>query len=343
MKLQGTARALAHRLRDTVRARRAAIGALAARKHALGQLDRIRAMSASPFARTPAPGWMRGIDFYDDRARTEVLLRVFANFKSIHGTYPDLIAPRGLNEKIIWAKFFQSYRVPETGNKLLTPTFIPDELRASVGSAAVRWRSTAPRLPPNDALPDGFYYLKANHGSDMYRRIRYPLSGLERVQLESLCAQWLNKAYGIADGEWWYNAFPKEVFLEDDVVGDERSISYNFFAFAGAIEAIVLHEKGAPGTKGTSRSTRLDPDFRHDPVLSKNSNLPVPELSATTTSQLLHAAQRIGKPFPFARIDFFVGRNEDIHLAEITVAPGSGYTRRPQHIDMDLGRKWLIA
>lgn len=204
--------------------------------------------------------------------------RSMANYRKAHGCYPNLLAPAGLNEKIIWSKFFSPLKIPESGNKLLTASFIPQELAQRLQTPEVLWRSSKPVLPANSDIQPGDYYLKTNHGSNMYRRIQYPLTSDDRLQLETLCRVWLDTDYGLADGEWWYNAFRKEIFIERDVVGTPYSISYNIFVFHGNIESIVLHQKGRPGTRGTGKSARLAPDFSYRQDISKNSNLDMPSL-----------------------------------------------------------------
>ena len=47
------------------------------------------------------------------------------NYKAVHGIFPNLIQPRGLNEKITWSKFFAELPVQGSGKKLLTSEFIP--------------------------------------------------------------------------------------------------------------------------------------------------------------------------------------------------------------------------
>jgi hypothetical protein len=307
------------------------------------QMESIREAPDSPFMRKPRQGFLRGIDFYEAPDLLRAMTLSMANFRRIHGVIPDLVHPVGFNEKIVWSKFFSEIKVPESGNKLLTGSFIPDGLKSLIGCPPIVWHSREPRLPENDELEPGYYYLKASHGSSMFRRIRYPLPDRERAELERQCARWLSLPYGLKDGEWWYNVFDKEVLLDRDVAGQRRSVAVDVFVFRGNIEYVLLHRKGDAGVEEGQELTRLDGDF--NPVQAalqpKSPAIDPKIVCAEARRNMKHFATRIGENFPFVRVDFVLGI-ESIHLIEITFSPANAHAKRPPELDRWLGEKWIL-
>jgi len=158
--------------------------------------------SPSPFATRPAEGWLRGIDVYERQELIATLHRVLATYWKATGRFPDLVNPRLYSEKVTRAKFLASFKVPESGNKFLTASFLPPGLEDLVSLPEIVWRGNQPTLPADDSLPPGEYFLKASHGSRMVRRIRYPLESGLRRELESVSQRWLSRSFKLDQGEW---------------------------------------------------------------------------------------------------------------------------------------------
>src|SRR5690606_18553919 len=109
----------------------------------------------------------------------------------------------------------------------------------------VAWESHVSTLPANEHVAPGTYYLKANHGSDMFERVNFPISNTQRQALEVKAHGWLKSKFGFNHGEWWYNAFEPKIFLEHSITGNEDSISWNFYVINGRIPLISLFLKRA--------------------------------------------------------------------------------------------------
>lgn len=305
------------------------------------QLQAIRSRPASPFDSPPSPGHMRGLDFYNPRELRIVMARMLADYKRNFGAYPNVASPQLLNEKILWFKLFGEFKVPEAGNKLLTARFLPEEAADLVRIPFIAWHSTTPVLPPDESIEPGHYYLKASHGCNMYCRVRFPLDDRDRAKLEAECRRWLAKPYGLDDGEWWYNVFPKEILLEKDVSDSDGSTSWNFFVIGGQVESISLIWKPPQVRRGASLKTRLDPDFRK-PESVRSATLDTPDISAQARHRMKAAAEIIGRRFGFVRVDFLLGPDETVYLNEITFTPGNGLIRRAPSLEASLGHKWQL-
>jgi hypothetical protein len=308
------------------------------------QIDSIKERPDSPFTKQPRPGHLRGIDFYDEPELIRVLALVMAQFHKVHGVFPDLLNPQGFNEKIVWTKFFAEIKIPESGNKLLTSRFIPDDLKNALTCPPIHWHSPLPRLPRNDEIAPGHYYMKASHGSGMFRRIRYPLADTDRAQLERQCKKWLDTPFGLHNGQWWYNVFEKEILLDADVAGESRSVAHDLFVFQGRVEYIIFHRKTVTMAGEEQELIRLDADFKPVPAAFQSDRPLVlaEELPDETKMRLKEYAARIGAPFPFVRVDFVLGQDGRIHLLEVTFSPANGHAKRTAELDLWLGDRWTL-
>lgn len=303
-------------------------------QHAGTELGAMLGKDHAPFLPVGNQGWMRGTDFYPASYLLRAMARTSAQFFSSHGVFPRISAPVGFNEWITWRKFFDSLKVPESGNKLLTRSYLSAPGAERVRCAHVLWQSDKPTLPDNDAFPAGRYYLKASHGAGLNGPVSYPLQPEARAEAERAAAQWLSLRYGLSHGEWWYNAFRPEVFLEEHLGDDLFSI--NFFCFRGKVALLVFHNKQ------TKETITLMPDFRV--VGHTNGATDVERLRAQSKVELLcDVASCLTSAHTFVRVDFLVAQTGEPILGELTFTPGNGLSRRPPGIDEYLGRAWAEA
>ena len=93
------------------------------------QLIKISISKNSPlFKQKAEEGYMRGTDFYKPTRFLSALVNAGVKCKSTHGKYPDLVDPTDFSEKLFYRKFFGKFEIPESGNKLLTYSFIPESV-----------------------------------------------------------------------------------------------------------------------------------------------------------------------------------------------------------------------
>ncbi len=300
------------------------------------QLRRVRRAADSPWRRTPPVGHQRGIDFYSPWQLTWALATALQRYKSKFGQFPNLAPPTSFNEKVLWFKFFGELKVPESGNKLSTETFIPEELRSQLTCPPLVWQSDKAVLPANDELPPGVYYLKASHGSGMFKRLRYPLAESQRAALEEAAALWLKRRYGWGNGEWWYNTFQPRLLLERSVTGDADSISWNFYVLNGRVPMVGMFLKTA---EGQECSTWLDGEFKELPW--RSSLPPVPHyVIGLRQHDMMQMALAIARPMSAVRVDFLLGEDERIYLCELTFSPGNAMARRAPEVEALMSAPW---
>jgi hypothetical protein len=303
----------------------------------------IESVPDSPFNKIPRDGHLRGIDFYSRNELIRAVATTIANYKLVHGRQPDLLSPKTFNEKICWSKFFREFRIPDSGNKLRTSSFIPPHLHGTIKCPKIIWHSSRPQLPPNQQIRAGVYYLKANHGSGMVKRVSFPLHIEDRLELEALANEWLNNPFGLATGEWWYAVFEREIILEEAVGAEENTTTFNFHVFAGEVAMISCYKKDLSGA-GADLSMLLDPKINVLPFCAEEAE-PMCELpfSMEAGLKLRRIAGSIAKQFEYARVDFLLDEQERPFLGEVTFAPGDGMFRWPANVDSEFGSKWALT
>ena len=300
------------------------------------QLIFIKLSNTSPYKKSARIGYLRGIDFYAPLTFCSVLANAMLNYKKVQGVYPNLVTPQGFSEKLFWFKFFGEVKVPETGNKLLTERLIPEHIRHLISCPQIVWHAKQANLPKNDEIPAGSYYLKASHGSNMFKKIQYPLTDQERAVLESACHQWLAYPYGIETGEWWYNSFEKEILIEKNVSSEDASIAWGFFVFSGEIGFVLVVKKTKSGTK----VNWLDKNFTMLPYQTGNYERVGDYQLPNNIEYAKNLCCQIGQSFNFVRIDLLMDANEHYYLGEMTFSPGNAMTLRPAEMETYLGNLW---
>lgn len=313
---------------------------IVSRRRARKFVERVAGAPHGPFSRIPPEGYMRGIDFYGREQLIQVVENILAWYRFAGCGPLNLIEPRSFSEKLNNAKLFAAMKVPETGNKSLTSTFIPDHLEGTVRYPEVVWRSPIPELPGNDQVPPGLYYLKTTHGSGWVRRIEYPLSRTEKADLEREFAGFLLSDYGYELGEWWYNTFDRELMIEKAVSKSDPSTVLLFYVIGGEVGRISVDQK--PLKRGAATKVLVyDGDFNLSAVQRPEAErLRDFDLSDDLKKKTLEAAREIGKQFACVRVDLMVGDDGEIYLNELTHMSSSGRPLDDRKLDYELGQKW---
>ena len=310
---------------------------LVQKRHEFHALCRAYLIIIFPFNKGPRIGYLRGIDFYKGSSLISTITSEMYGYRRYHGVYPNLLKPKYFDEKLLKSKFFTELKVPESGNKLLTSSFIPADLKTSISVAKIVWHSPTAKLPRNNEIRPGYYFLKASHGCGMFKRIRYPLREDEFICLEKICEKWLENKFGLTTGEWWYNTFEKEILIEEQVGTEKESISWYFYAFNGVIRHITAHKK----TEGGDELTWFDENFEvlayQDPEFYRIKNVC---LAQDTKEKMKHYASLIGRQFKFVRVDLLVGGDQEIYLGELTFCPTNGLNSFPNERQRYLGSMW---
>lgn len=303
---------------------------------AFTQVFLLKFSANSPYKRTANIGYLRGIDFYKTTDFYRALANAMINYKHARKIYPNIVKPKTLGEKIFWFKFFGEIKVPEAGNKLLTAQFIPAAIKHLISCPAIVWHSKHAAMPKNHEIAAGSYYLKANHGSGMVKKIQFPLAEKEVTALELLTNQWLNTNFGLGDGEWWYNTFCKEILIEKNISTDVHSITWGAFIIGGDIAYINMVKK----TPTDIQINWLNQDFsllacqNNDYKRIQEFKLP------KNIEQINHICLKLGAQFNFVRVDLLIDADDQLYLGEMTFSPGNALVNWPAEMNLQLGGKW---
>src|SRR6476646_7223661 len=103
----------------------------------------------------PKPGHERGIDFYSAALLPVIVANDASQSSKYHGRLPNLLGSQLLSDKILTSKYFRPFKVPETGNKLLTSAFIPASARKLVACPQIVWHSRTARIPRSGEVEPG--------------------------------------------------------------------------------------------------------------------------------------------------------------------------------------------
>jgi hypothetical protein len=301
-------------------------------------VDRLFNDPRSPLFAKSLPGHERGVDRLNRREFCRVLDETVTLSVAAHGYPPNLFQPERFLEKLVWRKFFANLRVPQSGNKLLVGSYIPPQFEQHVRVPQVVWRSAGSQLPGNGEIAAGWYYLKSNHGSGNVKKIRYPLETAERIGLERATARWLQRPYRPHNFEWWYNVFPREIFLEQSVGDDASSTTWSYPAFVDGIPYVNVNRKTSAGVQAIRLSRELEPlPERYQPRDYER----LPDWTVTFDPGLVERiATAIAAPLGFARVDFLFAPGGSCFLNEITLTPNNALAYLHPELDVMLGRMW---
>lgn len=254
------------------------------------------------------------------------------------GYLPNLQRPETFSEKLLWLK--RHYRHPDMpawSDKLASRSKVQELLpHLAVPRTLGSW-GDADSVPWDD-LPDGAV-LKSNHGSG-HVLILGP--EVDRRTAAARAAAWLADPYGRDKGEWVYQTVTPTLFAEENLSrGGMIPSDYKVFVLNG--RASYVHY--CTGRYVRLRRWIFDSGWRFVAVYGRDRvgvapRLPDPrELPASPAclDELLRAAETIGAPFPFVRVDFYVVDERPV-FGEATFFPASGYPQfTPVSFDRELG------
>ena len=287
--------------------------------YASTELQTVRDRYGDQFEGSPKPDHLRGVDYYSTEDLTLAIARGAGVFRNAHGFWPSLVDPKTYNEKLFWMKFFCDIPQPSPGNKLATGSFIPSEVAHLVSPIMPTWLSSQIALPANDEIAPGHYFFKANYGSGYLWRATFPMSSDARGQALSKARRWPLRTDVEGWGEWWYNTYAKEYFLEPSVSGNGSPNEFQFTVLGGRI-GFVQHIR--------NRFESYQRNLYDEDFLPLNLNM-----DGTAQGEFVSAPQEftamrkvaevIGGQFKYARVDLFLLENGEIKLNEITLCPGN--------------------
>lgn len=193
------------------------------------------------------------------------------------------------------------------------------------------WTGMVLPAEPNWPVP---FVVKSRHGCNQNAFVRD--EGFDWVALRRRARRWIARPYGGLLDEWAYRDVPRGLVVEP-FVGSTSTlpVDYKIFVFGGRASHVQVHLDRADD----HRWLVLDRDWR---VVEGQGIDEIPERPASL-ARLLAAAETIGAPFDFVRVDFY---EVDGHprFGELSFYPGSGLLPvAPDALDVQWGRLWRAA
>lgn len=255
------------------------------------------------------------------------------------GRICDLDAPRTLGEKIQWLKLYDSTPLKgRLADKYLVRPWVAQTIGEEFLVPLLGVWDRAEQID-FDALPPRFV-LKATHGSGWNIIVR-DRAVLDERALRRRLGAWLRCRTAMTGGfelhyEYCQPRIVAEQYLEDDSGGLR---DYKIMTFDGAVQFIVAMQ----GRFVDMRMETYLPDWTPAPFhYSGRVHGPDPMGPPEGLKVMLDAAQRLGRGFACARVDFYEvdGR---VYFGEMTFTDSNGRTHfTPSSYDLELGSRLVL-
>jgi len=251
------------------------------------------------------------------------------------GTWPNLEAPRGFNEKILF-KMLHDRRPMLTlfSDKLRVRDYVRKAAPA-LSFPTLYWWATRAEALPFDALPSAFV-LKANHGSG-WNCLVQDKNTVRRTDLVRLGKRWLDSDFTIVGREWAYRDIRRALYAEQllQSPGASAPPDYKLFVFNGKVRLIQVDRDRFTG------HTQVLYDGRWNLVegtVAAAQGEPIEK--PTSLALMVETAETLSAGIDFLRVDLYDvdGR---VYFGELTSSPNKGLSPfRPASLDLLLG-SWL--
>jgi len=189
-----------------------------------------------------------------------------------------------------------------------------------------------------EALPDSFV-IKAAHGSHMCYIVK-DKSIFNWKQAKKMMKTWLHQDIYWSGREWVYKNVPKRLIIEkylEDETGELRD--YKFYCFNGEPRFVQYDT----GRFSQHRRNIYDLDFELMPVryvVDRKTDEIIKKPDCF--ENMIECARRLSEPFQFARIDFYLVK-ENIYFGEITFfSSGGGAVFEPEEYEYLFGQMWQM-
>ncbi|MER2519269.1 MAG: ATP-grasp fold amidoligase family protein [Bdellovibrionales bacterium] len=265
-----------------------------------------------------------------------------AHYIYIHKTIPNLAAPRGFNEKIVWRKLYdRDPRMPDMVDKIKVKAIIANRFGPSAVIPALRVYESADAMNFKDwPLNKPPYVIKANHGSGMNLFVRDANDIADPKSLRAKCEEFLNRDHAAEVEEWAYAPVQRRIFVEPYIDIPQGGLTdYKFHVFSGKIFGVEVVTDRYGHYNITFMNRAWEPmDIR---VYAKRPHAQTPPPKPPEYAKMVAMAEEIGKKFPYIRVDLY-----DINgiptFGEATFYPSGGHDSfDPPEWDRIFGDQWI--
>ncbi len=243
-------------------------------------------------------------------------------FQEKVGYTPDLDNPRSMNEKIFWMKLhYHNPLVTTCCDKFAVKGYVAETIGPEyVIPTLASWER--PEAVDFDILPEQFV-LKVNWSSG-YNIIVKNKSALDRAEALEKIRHWMqpqqNSYYQTFN--WGYKNMKPVVYAETYMEQvDGQLYDYKFYCCNGEVKFLFIATDRHKN--GMLTYNFYDTDFRLLPFTYGGRGHAEHVEKPRFYDEMIRCAERLAKPFPFVRVDFYE-TNGRIYVGEMTFYSGGG-------------------
>lgn len=243
------------------------------------------------------------------------------NYRMTFGKKLDLKSPQGFNEKLMYIKIFNYDK-----NPLVWKCSDKFELREYAYSCGLTEKNF-PKLYGvfDDAneidfskLPNKFV-LKCSHGCG-FNYICMDKSKIDEDRVRKILNKWKKENFGLVSAEVQYLHSKRYIYCEEYIENDENEFpkDYKLYCFNGRAKLVLVCSERKEKTKLNFFDLDWNELMIGKEEYRSNKQLKKPIM----LKKMIEFAEKLSKPFPFVRIDFYE-YNENVILGEMTFTPAA--------------------
>jgi len=261
-------------------------------------------------------------------------------FLKRQGYLLNLDNPKSLNEKIQWLKLNnRSDLHTQLADKFAVRQYIKSNFGEEYLIPLLFETSDFNQIVPEN-LPEVPFIIKASHDSGSYVIVK-DKSKINWSKLRVDCRWWLCKNYYWFEREWQYKNIKPRIIVEKLLLNKSGIIpfDYKLNVINGKVEFIYVSVDRENTNKRNIYSSNWEPlHFTWASKNKKTDELRGPEIPMPSTmNDMIDIAERVGKIFPYIRVDFY-DVDGKVYFGEITQHHGGGFDQiKPIEWDYKLG------
>lgn len=269
--------------------------------------------------------------------RLSPVLLAILRFRAVRGRWPNLEEPESFDEKLLWLMLF--WRDPlkaRCGDKYGLRGYVEEHDLGHLLPSLIGVYTSSSEIDFT-SLPDRFV-LKCTHGCKMNVLCR-DKGSLDIEATKRKLEAWIKVDYGAAYGEVHYSKMVPRIICEVFLDGSKSELpsDYKVYCFSGKAHCTLACTERQPN--GSAKYDFYDRAWRNKLSYGKSSLLSNRNISKPQSyDEMIDAAERLSKPFPFVRVDFYDIGGRAV-IGEMTFTPAGcidpGYTDAAQ---AELGR-----
>lgn len=232
--------------------------------------------------------------------------------------------PKDLNEKVFWLAFnAETEQWADLADKIKVHEYLDGCGLSNLSVPILKVWKSADEIN-FDELPKSFV-IKTNHGcGDVF--VIKDKSKANLDELRKKMDKYLKRHFGLWTGEPHYLKIKPYIFAEQTLKNDcevsSSLVDYKFYCFNGKPECILVcyDRKGLVAQKVCyDMQWNRHEEWTHFTEKSVVKDIPKPK----TLAAMVDACMKLGKQFPFVRIDFYESEGK-CYFGEMTFTPAAG-------------------